>query len=50
VNLSYSSLDDDNSIYEKTYTGSSNVSLIIKDVALTHQITNTSLADTTSAQ
>lgn len=50
VNISYSSLDDDGSAYEKTYTGTSNVSITIKDISISHTLSGTDLADTATSK
>lgn len=46
VNMSLSTLPADGSPYEKTYTGTSNVNMTIKDVSIVHALTATDLGDT----
>ncbi len=50
VNMSLSTLDDDSSIYERTYTWSSNVNITIKDITINHAISWSDLADTSSSR
>ncbi len=45
----YDTLDDDNSIYEWTGSTFANAVVTVPDLTLTHTVTSTSLADTTSA-
>ncbi len=46
ANISYSSLDANNSVYEKTYTGSSTVNFTVNNLAITHTLTSTDDSNT----